>query len=123
MHSQTQGSGGGFSDSSSNLGQRLKATKDPRIHQAEEQGALSFCTARRGACFQPEGRRWRLGLNLATPQLPELSGLGHGWDIAAAFGWYLMGKIPAKASFLTELKIKGGWGRVRVRLVSALGCL
>ena len=64
----------------------------------------------RRACLQPEGRRWRLGLNLATPQLLELSGLGHGCDIAAAYGWYLMGKIPAKASFLTELKIKGGCG-------------
>lgn len=46
---------------------------------------------------------------MATPQLLELSGLGHGCDIAAAYGWYLMGEIPAKASFLTEPKIKGGW--------------
>lgn len=45
---------------------------------------------------------------MATPQLLELSGLGHGCDIAAAYGWYLMGEIPAKASFLTEPKIKGG---------------
>lgn len=28
--------------------------------------------------------------------LPELSGIGHSGDIAAASGWYLMGEIPAQ---------------------------
>lgn len=87
----------------------------------EEQGAPSFRTAGRGTGLQPEGRRWRLGFNPATPQEP--AGLGHGCDSAAASRWYLTGQIPAEASFLTELKIKGGWGRGRVRLVSAPGCV